>query len=130
LQGWAHARHELLEQLGRRTDARAGVAIATVEDLARSVGRSTREVRRYLEQLVSAGLVKRIARFVPRQGANAYRLLTQWVKAQLEREAPAAEPGVAATAFELARPRVFTLADGSLACLHSTPPCESCARDT
>jgi hypothetical protein len=42
-------------------------------------------------------------------------------------EAPAAVSGLAATA---PRRRVFTLADGSLACLHSTPPCEDCARDT
>jgi DNA-binding transcriptional MocR family regulator len=127
LDGWAHARHELLAQLGERTDMRAGVAIVTVEHLAQSVGRSTREVRRYLEQLVRAGLLERIARFVPRQGANAYRLLTEWVKAQRERpEAPAAaDAGAAATRVDPRR-RLFTLANGEQACIHHTPPCEEC----
>jgi DNA-binding IclR family transcriptional regulator len=104
------------------------VAIVTVGDLARSVGRSKREVERFVAQLVAAGLVQRIARFDPRrQAANAYRLLTQWVKDALERrEAPAAEDW-SLQQLDPRRARLFTLASGERACIHHTPPCDECA---
>lgn len=96
LDGWAHSRHVLLERLASEAN-HEGIAIARLEDLARDIGRTMREVQRLIRSLEAAGKIQRIPRFMRRQVANAYRLLTDWVQAQLERRiAPPAAPEDAA----------------------------------